>query len=119
MVTVTGKPERSLDELLHLRCTSTWCQANVDLIKATLQTALESQKIAAFVYEGDVKFSLMNAYGRPTYTIHHVDGRQMRVAFTGMSTIEVYSKRKRGGRSSHHCRGDEFRDRMQKFIGDG
>ena len=46
------------------------------------------------------------------YEIVHSDGRKLRLAFTGLSNIQVFSSRKR----STHCYPAELKKRLEQFI---
>ena len=92
-------------------CGKTRCVSDVYKIKRLLLNTLRSDQVVGFEefdrWQPHPQFS-----GRPTYKIVRSDGKRLRVAFTGMTTLQVFSK----GDRSHHYRPAELSEKLGSFI---
>ncbi len=93
-------------------CSNQWCRDEGQRISDTLLRALGEDQVTNMEYASQHRLNPMSNWTRATYEILHADGRRLRLAFTGMSSLQVFSKRSR----STHCRAAELRDRLQAFI---
>ena len=96
------------------KCQTQWCQSNLHRIRAFLFEALRSDEVIDFKEEGLYRFK----DGRrqiTRYSIQRTDGKKMLIAFTGMGTIRIFSKR---GRDTC-CYFKEFKSRLLKFLVNG
>ena len=91
-------------------CTGQAGQAR-DIANTLLETLRDTQ-VVSFIYAGEHRLNPVSTWTRPMYEVTHAAGRALRLAFTGMGTIQVFSKRKR----STHCYAAEFRKRMRQFL---
>ena len=94
----------------HTSCSHEQCQKQSEEIGAKLLAALASDLVRSFQPAGT--WLLNRRHPRPVYAIERADGRRMRVAFTGMTTLMVFSKR---GRFTH-CRPDELEQKLARFL---
>ena len=95
-----------------LSCRSPICQKNYHELASVVRALADSPHIKSISYAGEYRLNPFSSWTRPKFSINHRDGRSMKVGFTGMTTIHVFSKRKRGT----HCYASEFRERAVKFI---
>ena len=93
-------------------CSNQWCRDEGQKISDTLLRALGEDRVAGMEYAGEHRLNPMSNWTRAAYELIHADGRRLRLAFTGMSSLQVFSKR---GRSTH-CRAAELHGRLQAFI---
>lgn len=102
------------DLIEHYRptCPSPHCKAQYQELADLLLETLRSPQVTALEYAGEYRLNPESNYTRPVYEIVHQDGRTLRLAFTGLSTLQVFSPR---NRSTHCCPGELAR-RMQDFI---
>ena len=93
-------------------CNNPYCQAEYRNITEDLLTFLASPEVTDLRYAGESRLNPMSTWTRSVYEIVHQDGRTLRLALTGMSTIQVFSGRRR----STHCFSQEFRERLKRFA---
>lgn len=107
---VTEEIRETLSSLTASGCNYRQCQDDVSNLRDSLTTALESERVTDFKQDG--RWLLNGIHPRRVYTIVQDGGHRLKIAFTGMSSIMVFSSR---GRYTH-CRPDEFQERLQKFL---
>ena len=88
------------------------CKDQAQNIENTLLQALASPMVDSFTPDGE--WLLNDIHPRPAYLIQHTDSRSLRIAFTFMCTIMVFSRRR--PRHYTHCRPQEFAQRMREFL---
>ena len=103
---------QNIVESHQTRCSNQWCRNEGRKISDTLFDTLGSNQITGMEYAGEHRLNPVSKWTRPVYEILHADGRKLRLAFTGLSSLQVLSKR---GRSTH-CRATELHDRLQAFV---
>ena len=108
------KINKEIQEIInssYISCSNVWCQKECRESLRRLMDLLCSPKIISMEYKGEYKFNPQKLWSRSVYEISHIDGRKLKLAFTGMGTIQIFSKRNR----QTHCRTKEFKERLNKF----
>ena len=106
---------RKLQELIEdqqTNCSNPWCQDQSRELADLLLETLSSPEVASLEYVGEHRLNPTSKLTRPVYEIVHSDGRRLRLAFTGLSNIQVFSSKNR----STHCYPEALRARLEKFT---
>ena len=94
-------------------CPNQWCRDQGEAITEILLETLGNPRITGLEYQGEHRLNPSSNWTRPVYGIVHQDGRRIRIAFTRLSSIQVFSHRK--GKSTH-CYSAELKKRLGEFI---
>ena len=95
-------------------CTNKHCIARYQELADILLEALASPEITALEDTGEQhRLHPTSIHIRSIYQLVHRDGRAFRLAFTHLSTIQIFSKRNRRS----HCYPPEFAQRLTDFMG--
>ena len=100
-------------DLCDTTCTRPRCQAAAQCHQALLLHALASVQVTEFTFVGEHPLHPGSIHIRPVFQLTHLNGRTLRMAFTGLSTVQVFSNRRN---RSTHCHPHEFATRLHNFI---
>ena len=109
---IVSKEIHSLIDQYKTYCNQPRCQTEWANIRHSLLNCLASNKIIDFDYIGEYELNPGSVHIRPTYAIKHKNGTEMKIAFTWLSNIVVFSSRNR----KTHCYADEFKKRLDRFV---
>ena len=104
--------EQQVRDQCRTHCPNPHCQDDALELRALLLHTLAHHQVQGFSPAGHYRLNPTSVHVRPVYEIAHVNGRTLRIAFTGLSNIQTFSKR---GRSTH-CYPDEFAHRLKDFL---
>ena len=106
---------RELIENEKTNCDKPGCRKQAEEIAAILLETLGAPQATVMEYVGEHRLNPESTWTRPVYEIAHQDGSRLRLAFTGLSNVQVFSGRNR----STHCRAAELGKRLERFITGG
>ena len=108
---ITGEI-RKLFESNITQCTDEACRKESEAEMKLLLKAISSDKVVDFQYMGETKLNSFSSWTRSVYDMSHENGSYFRFAFTGMSTVQVFSK----GKRSYHRYSNDLKIKLDKFI---
>ena len=111
---VSDELRSEIKEWASTGCRQSYCQGSIKAIGDTLLTALESPKVIRWEPAGTHQINPGSIHIRQCFTLLNEDGTRLRLGFTGLATIMVFSRRKR----HTYCNAEEFKERIDKFLGD-
>ena len=110
--------DRKLQELIEdqqTNCSNPRCRNQSRELADLLLETLNSPEVANLEYVGERRLNPTSTLTRPVYEIVHSDGRRLRLAFTGLSNIQIFSSRNK----STHCYPEDLRAKLEKFTRGG
>ena len=109
---ITKEIHQLVNSYMNIHCKNTHCQKQIRNIYSKLIELLSSDKVENFRYVGLCKLSYSNGPAKKLYQITLKNRKFMKIGFTGMSSIQVFSKRNR----STYCYSNEFCERVEKLL---
>ena len=110
---IVNKEIKQLINDYSINCINDFCKKQSEELYKFLINAIRSDKVVEMKYIGEYKLNYNSKFTRPVYELVHVNGNKFKFAFTGLSNIQVFSRRNR----STHCYSSEFYNRLGNFLG--
>ena len=108
---LTEETRRTVEQYRRIGCHSETCRAQAGQLVDILLEALAREEVTGFEPLED--WLLNGIHRRPAYALIRRDGAELKIAFTGMTMLMVFSSRNR----YTHCGPGGLTRRLERFLG--